>query len=185
VSKTLLLILLPSGRKSPNLMNLTPQIAKNLREVYAGGNWTGVNLKEHLKDVTWQQATAKVYSINTIAMLVFHINYYAGAMLKVLQGEPLNAHDKFSFDLPPIRNQEDWEKLVDKAFADAETLASLIEQLPDSKLEEDFEDKKYGNYYRNLTGVIEHTHYHLGQIVLVKKIVIFSSGGDRRFKRLL
>ena len=27
-------------------MNLTQQIAKHIREVYFGGNWTSVNLKE-------------------------------------------------------------------------------------------------------------------------------------------
>ncbi|MEJ7829346.1 MAG: hypothetical protein WKF91_14145 [Segetibacter sp.] len=37
-------------------MNLTGQIAKQFRDVYFGGNWTSVNLKENLADVTWQQA---------------------------------------------------------------------------------------------------------------------------------
>ena len=134
-------------------------------------NWTASNLKDHLKDVTWQQATTQVYSLNTIASLVFHVNYYVSAILKVLQGEPLNAHDKYSFDLPPIKTQEDWQKLLDKTFTDAENFASLVEQLPETKLGEDFSDTKYGNYYRNLHGVIEHTHYHLGQIVLIKKIL--------------
>ena len=31
--------------------------------------------------------------------------------------------------------------------------------------------EKYGNYFRNLTGIIEHLHYHLGQIVLIKKLI--------------
>jgi hypothetical protein len=153
-------------------MGLAAQIAKQFREVHYGSNWTGVNLKDTLKDVTWQQATTKVYSFNTIAALVFHINYYVSAALKVLQGEPLNAHDKYSFDLPPILSQEDWENLLDKFWTDAESFAALIEPFPDSKLLENFSDGKYGNYYRNLTGVIEHTHYHLGQVVLVKKMVL-------------
>ena len=152
-------------------MNLTAQIAKHFRDVHFGKNWTASNLKDHLKDVTWQQATAQVYSLNTIARLVFHINYYVSTILKVLQGEPLNAHDKYSFDLPPIKTEEDWQKLLDKTFTDAENFASLVEQLPENKLWEDFSDTKYGNYYRNLHGVIEHTHYHLGQIVLIKKIL--------------
>ena len=33
-------------------MNLTAQIAKQLKAVYFGGNWTWVNLKENLADVT-------------------------------------------------------------------------------------------------------------------------------------
>jgi hypothetical protein len=157
-------------------MNLTSQIAKHFRDVHFGGNWTSVNLKETLTGVTWQQATTKIHSLNTIATLVFHINYYVSAVTKVLQGEPLTAHDKYSFDLSPIQSQEDWEKLLNKTFSDAENFALLIEQLPESKLADTFSDEKYGNYYRNLHGIIEHTHYHLGQIVLIKKMLLQSPG---------
>ena len=153
-------------------MSLTKQIAKHFREIHFGGNWTSSNLKDHLSDVTWQQATTKVYSFNTIATLVYHINYYVSAVLKVLQGEPLNASDKYSFDHPPILSQEDWENLLNKTRTDAENFASLIELLPESKLWEIFSDEKYGNYYRNIHGIIEHAHYHLGQIVLIKKILL-------------
>ncbi len=157
-------------------MNLPTQIAKHFRDVHFGGNWTYVNLKETLADITWQQATTKIYSLNTIASLVFHINYYVSAVTNVLQGEPLTAHDKYSFDLPPIQSQEDWEKLLNKTWSDAENFALLIEQLPESKLGEIFSDEKYGNYYRNIHGIIEHTHYHLGQIVLIKKMLLQSAG---------
>ena len=153
-------------------MNLTTQIAKHFREIFFGENWTSSNLKNNLADVNWKQATTQVYSFNTIATLVFHINYFVSAALKVLQRGPLDAHDKYSFDLPPIQSPEDWEKLLDKTFADAETVASLIEQLPEQKIWENFADPKYGNYYRNFHGIIEHTHYHLGQIVLIKKIIL-------------
>lgn len=153
-------------------MNLTKQIAKHLRDVHFGGNWTSVNLKDNLADMTWKEATTQVYSFNTIAALVYHMNYFVSAVSKVLQGGPLDAHDKYSFDLPPILSQEDWGKLLNKTWADAESFAGLIEQLPESKLGETFSDEKYGNYYRNIHGVIEHIHYHLGQIVLIKKILL-------------
>lgn len=152
-------------------MNLTTQIAKHIRDVYFGGNWTAVNLKDTLADVTWQQATTQVYAFNTIAVLVFHINYFINVVLPVLKGGPLHGSDKFSFDLPPIQSPEDWEKLLDKTWADAESFAALIEQLPEQKLWEDFSDHKYGNYYRNIHGIVEHNHYHLGQIVLIKKML--------------
>lgn len=153
-------------------MNLSTQIAKHFKDVHFGGNWTSVNLKQTLADVDWKQATTKVYSFNTIAVLVYHINYYVTAVTKVLQGGSLDAHDKYSFDLPPIQSQEDWEKLLKKMWTEAENFAILVEQLPESKLGEFFSDEKYGNYYRNLHGIIEHSHYHLGQIVLIKKILL-------------
>lgn len=153
-------------------MNLPEQIAKHLREVYFGGNWTASGFKENLAEVTWQQATTQVYSFNTIATLVYHTNYFISAALKVLRGGPLDASDKYSFDHPPVRSQEDWEKMLDKTWKDVEDFAVLIEQLPEGKFWDDFWDNKYGNYYRNIQGIIEHSHYHLGQIVLIKKILL-------------
>jgi hypothetical protein len=152
-------------------MKLTMQISSQFKEVYFGGNWTSVNLKETLAGIDWHQANRKVYSFNTIAALVYHTNYYVSAVLKVFKGEPLIAHDKFSFDCPPIESKEDWNKLLRKSFEDARNLGTLLEKLPETRLWEIFEEEKYGNYYRNIHGIIEHTHYHLGQIVLIKKLL--------------
>jgi hypothetical protein len=152
-------------------MNIALQVAKHFREVHFGGNWTAVNLKDTLKDITWQQATTKVHSFNTIAVLVYHMNYYVAVLSNVLHGEPLNASDKFSFGCPPIASQEDWDKLLDKTWADAENFSRLIEQLPEHQWEDTFIHEKYGNYYRNMHGIIEHVHYHLGQVVLIKKLI--------------
>ena len=152
-------------------MNTPKQIAKCLRDVYGGQNWTAVNLKDTLKDVSWQQAIAKVDNPNTIAMLVFHINYYVDAQLSVLQGRPLKASDKYSFDLQPITSDADWQKLIGHVFSQAEIFAQEIEKLDETKLFEVFADPKYGDYFRNLMGVVEHAHYHLGQIVIIKKML--------------
>lgn len=148
------------------------QIAKHFRDVHFGGNWTTSNLKDQLEGLNWEQATTKVYSFNTIATLVFHVNYYVSEVLKVLHGGPLEASDKYSFDLPSITSEADWEQLKNNTFHDAEAFANLIETLPEEKLFENFTDAKYGNYYRNLHGIIEHTHYHLGQIALIRKVLI-------------
>lgn len=152
-------------------MNLSTQVAKHLREVYFGVNWTWVNLKEQLEGVDWKQATTQYGNLNTIAKLVYHINYYVEAQLKVLRGGPLDSSDKFAFDVPPIHSQDDWEQMLEKIWKNAEDLAELIEKLPEEKLWETFADPKYGHYFRNLMGSIEHTHYHLGQIALIKKLV--------------
>jgi len=152
-------------------MTLTKQIAKHLRDVHYGGNWTGVNLKETLADVSWQEATTKVHSFHPIATLVFHMNYYVDATLKVFHGGPLDAHDEFSFDHAPIESQQDWEALLEKAWSDTDELARLIEELPDEQLWQPFVEEKYGSYCRCLLGPIEHYHYHLGQISMIKSLL--------------
>ncbi|PSR52396.1 DUF1572 domain-containing protein [Adhaeribacter arboris] len=158
-------------------MAIIPHLAKHFREVHFGGNWTAVNLKDTLADVSWEQAITKVHNLNCIAVLVFHINYYVSAVLKVLQGEPLQASDKFSFDLPAITSADDWEKLVTKTLSEAELFAAQMGRLEEAKLLEVFADPKYGNYFRNLFGIIEHVHYHLGQISLIKKILNETKAG--------
>lgn len=152
-------------------MNLPKQLSQHISAVYFGGNWTFSNLKDNLADVTWEQATTKVHSFNTIAVLVFHTDYFVAAILKVLRGGPLDAHDKYSFDLPTITSETEWQDLINQTLTNAEAMAALVEQLPETSLWENMADEKYGNYYRNIHGIIEHTHYHLGQIALLKKII--------------
>ena len=152
-------------------MSLAENIAKHTREVHFGGNWTDVSLKEILSDLNWKEAIIKVHGLNTIAELVFHMNYYVSATLEVLKGNPLDARDKYSFDLDPIHSQKDWDLLLDKTWKEAEDFVQLIEIMSDTELWDIMVDKKYGSFYRNLQGTIEHFHYHLGQIAIIKKII--------------
>ncbi|MEM6686390.1 MAG: DinB family protein [Bacteroidota bacterium] len=152
-------------------MNIAAHIAKHFREIHVGKNWTASDMKTVLTDITYEQATKKVKDCNTILALTYHINYYVDAVLKVFEGEPLQAKDAYSFDHPEITSQAEWEALVAKVFKDAEAFAVHLEKLPDDCFDKPFTDEKYGNYYRNMHGIIEHTHYHLGQIALLKKMV--------------
>jgi len=88
-----------------------------------------------------------------------------------LEGGSLDIRDKYSFDRSPIESQADWEQLQSKIYNDAEKFANLVEKLSDEQLQTGFVDEKYGNYFRNLTGMIEHCYYHLGQVVLLKKLI--------------
>ncbi|MDQ0784041.1 DUF1572 domain-containing protein [Chryseobacterium sp. W4I1] len=153
-------------------MSLASQLAKRFREVLLDGLWiANTNFKNQLSAVTWEQAVTKVDSLNTIAMLTFHIHYYIAGVLNVLKGGDLEIKDQFSFDLPPIESEEQWKDLLNRLWTDSEKLASLVEQIPDDKLDEVFVDEKYGTYRRNIDGMIEHSYYHLGQITLIKKML--------------
>ncbi|MGH1335633.1 MAG: DUF1572 domain-containing protein [Aureispira sp.] len=152
-------------------MSTTHQIALHCEQVFFGGNWTASNLQEHLADVTWEEALTSVYDFNTIATLTYHIYYYIKVALPVFNGEALDAHDKFSFDHPPITSSEDWERFKAEIWRDTKAFVEGVRALPDHLLPQDFSNKKYGSYYRNLLGTVEHSHYHLGQLVLIKKII--------------
>ena len=151
-------------------MKLNEYLANRLKEVFTEGKWVlGTNFKEQIIELDWNHAIQKVCGFNTIADLTFHIDYYIAGVAKVLEGGTLDIRDKFSFDSPPIKSEQDWKNLVNKFCSDSEKFIGLVENMTDEKILADFVDKQYGTYYRNIDAVIEHTYYHLGQIILIKK----------------
>jgi len=152
-------------------MQLPKQLAKHIRGIYFGGNWTAVNLKDTLIDVSLEQAKHKVKGIHTILALTFHMGYFVSGTNDVLRGGPLEIRDKFSFDHPEVETETAWRTFVDRTLTEGEVFANLVERLSPEKLLEDFTDAKYGTYQSNLLGTIEHNHYHLGQVVVLKKLI--------------
>jgi len=147
-------------------------IATRLKEVLLDGKWiANTNFKEQIESVTWQEAVQKVENLNTIALLTFHINYYLSGLLNVFRGGELKIRDKYSFDMPEIKSENEWKKLVSEFLSNSEKFIIEIEKLSDDDLQKPFVDVKYGTYLRNIEGVIEHSYYHLGQVSLIKKII--------------
>ena len=152
-------------------MKTTKYIANNLHQVYFGGNWTASNFKEHLDGVSLQIATKKISDLNTILALTYHIHYYVKGTMAVLKGGELTIRDKYSFDHPDIKSETEWQNFINTIWTEAKEFIALIEKLDDSILDTFLAEEKYGTYYRNLAGIIEHTHYHLGQIAVIKKMI--------------
>lgn len=153
-------------------MKNTVEIANRFRETILNGTWiANTNYKHQLENLDWKIAVTPVKNLNTISILAQHIHYYINGINNVFKGGPLDIKDKFSFDFPPITSQEDWQIFLDKFWNAAEEFASFLEQMPDEKLDQVFVDEKYGTYKRNIEAMIEHSYYHLGQIVLIKKLL--------------
>ncbi len=148
-------------------------LAGRLREVLLNGHWiANTNYKEQLLSLNWQHAIEKAGNLNTIAALTFHINYYLAGLLTAFENGKLDISDKFSFNLPPIQSEADWNILVITFLNNAEKFADHVEQMDDSIFDQPFADQKYGSYLRNIEGVIEHCYYHLGQISLIRKVIM-------------
>lgn len=153
-------------------MNRTHYLAGRLREVLLNGHWIArTNYRELLQQVHWQQAVMQVNNLNSIARLVFHVNYYLEGLLQVFRGGPLSIKDKYSFDLPPIASAEDWDRLTTRFLANAEAFAHAVETMPGEQLDAIFVDAAYGTWLRNIEAVIEHSYYHMGQIALLQKML--------------
>jgi hypothetical protein len=153
-------------------MKNTSKLAIRFREVILNGTCVAnTNYKDQLSNLNWEVATTKFDSLNTISVLAQHIHYYIKGVKNVFNGGNLEIKDTYSFDFLPIKTEREWKLFLSNFWNDAEEFAALIEQMPDERLNEMFVEEKYDTYQRNIDGMIEHCYYHLGQIVLIKKIL--------------
>lgn len=151
-------------------MNINEYLANRLREILLSGKWViGTNFKEQIEDLTWVEATKQVESFNSISDITFHIHYYLSGVMDVFNGGDLTIRDKYSFDAPEIKSEKDWNLRKEKFVRDSEIFIQLVENMEVERLMDVFVKEEYGSFYRSVDVIIEHTYYHLGQIILIKK----------------
>lgn len=152
-------------------MKLTDYIAQHIIEVSEGGNWTEVDIKNTLQDVTYEEATViTLASPNSIAALLHHVSFYNEVVLQRLKGISPVINDANGFDGKPIESESDWLNLKEEALRSAKNLAEAVKQFPEEKLQE-LSPNSENTYYKTLHGVTEHAYYHLGQMMILKKLI--------------
>ena len=152
-------------------MNQTEYIVSRLEEVLTKGEWvTGTNYLKEIKDLNWQIAVATPNGLNSVAGLVFHINYYLEGVNTALKDGVLEISDANSFDGFAVSNETEWKALVMRFEMSANRFIETVRHLFLADLQECFFKAEYGTVLRNIDVMVEHCYYHLGQIRLIKKL---------------
>lgn len=151
-------------------MDIKSLVSQHIREVLKG-NWSDIFLTDVLQDVTLDEANFIPPSKNSIAMLVHHLKFYNDVVILRLQNDtrPVN-YETNGFDVPVLSSGESWQQLKEDTFSSFIKLAEEVEAMPEGKL---FELTPSGSatFYKTLHGVVEHAHYHMGQMMIIKKLI--------------
>jgi uncharacterized damage-inducible protein DinB len=154
-------------------MNQSLNLSLRFREVFLNGRWiANTNYSDILSDLDFNETNQKIGSLNSIGLLTQHINYYLEGMLPVFDGGELLIRDKHSFDFKPLEDEVEWSALREKLNTNAKAFAEKVEELNDDHLHSVFVKDDYGSFARNIEAMIEHGYYHLGQISLIKKMIL-------------
>lgn len=145
--------------------------ARQLREVYFGGNWTAVHVFAVVEDLNVAELNIQYKGNHSLLELIYHQYYFVTSLKMVLKGEPLTTKDIYSFDHPPVTTMEEWKEFLDLIRKTVIEVVEMLEKTTDDQLLQPFVRPEYGTFFRNFQGVVEHTHYHLGQITLLKKLI--------------
>jgi len=152
-------------------MQTTKQLAADLEALQSGDSWLGYNAHEILEGISYKMAQCKAYeSGNTIWQIINHISFWRETVARRLMEHKGIEEEHDGLDAPAIVNHEQWEitkQQFDKAF---ELLKKAILDFDGAALFREAGNR--GSYYFNITGCIQHDAYHLGQVVILKKLAI-------------
>ena len=159
-------------RDAKNLdRQLGRHLGKHLRAAYFGGSFSETNLEALLADVTHAEATARPYGANSIAALCSHVHFYVRGVLSVMRGEPLDTSDAASWAEQPPADEAEWRGRVAKLLAEGTACAEALGQLGNEAVWGYFADPKYSSVFTNVYGITEHLYYHIGQMMLLKRVL--------------
>ena len=153
-------------------MKTTDTLSANILKVFEGNNWTEVSVSGVLSGISFQQAnTVTAASKNTIAGLAHHLLYWNNVIMQRMQGEDPSIPDSNGFDVGELTSEEEWQKLVAKLHQSFIDLSNTMRNFPEDRLK-DFTKIGKSTIENNLYGIIEHAYYHLGQMMILKNLLM-------------
>lgn len=142
------------------------RIIENIDTVFRGDAWHGPSVMEIINSLPLEIVDTKQgFSKRTIAQLIFHMVAWRKFII-----EKLNDNIEFSlkseeenWGTPAETSKENWKSLVADLQKTHTQLIELLEAKDDSLLERRVAGEFY-DFYKLLTGLMQHDTYHLGMI---------------------
>jgi uncharacterized damage-inducible protein DinB len=151
------------------MANEINRILKLFADLQHGDCWLGYNFKEVLHDVHAEQAIQGLSGkTNSIWQLVSHITYWRTSVVNRVTGS-LNPPPFQDFLLPADCNEITWRQALHDFEAAYHLLRSAIQHFNPENLDK-ASPKKEQTYYELIFGCLQHDAYHLGQMMLLKKV---------------
>lgn len=152
-----------------NMANTIKNILKEFAQLQHGNHWTDNSFKQVLHGVDYRLA-GKIApgTSNSIWMLVSHIIYWRTTVVNRLTGSS-NPPPFTDFRLPDELNEQNW-LLQQQDFESAyHLLRNAIVHFNEDNLDKPSIKKEQTNF-EMILGCLQHDAYHLGQMMLLKKL---------------
>ncbi|WP_348825280.1 DinB family protein [Flavobacterium aestuarii] len=152
-------------------MSESRRISNLYQSIYNGNPWLEVTLANTLKDISAEEAYRKINpDLNTIWEIVNHLIQWRRNILSRVQGETVITPDHNYF-VPVIDPSEAaWAQSLQTLAKSQESWNAFFEDFDDLDLAKVYPANNH-TFYEHIHGIIQHDVYHLGQIVILKKML--------------
>ena len=151
-------------------MKETERIENQLKRAFHGDAWHGPAVLEALSGVTGALAAHRpVVGAHTIWELVHHITAWADIVRRGLLGDWIKVTPEVDWPAVDDTSEAAWNDSLARLKTAESGLRELVLQFPESRLDEPLKKEGAPTAYVLLHGVVQHSLYHAGQIVILKK----------------
>ncbi|MES2883138.1 MAG: DinB family protein [Bacteroidota bacterium] len=147
-------------------------ISQQLRDAYAGDPWFGRSVKSILADLDEIEVFEKLNRQHSILEILWHIITWREFVIDRLQpAKPMSYFEENDWRELDHSDKNLWPQGLERLRQTQDELMLLLQERSDEILENIVADRKY-NFRKLLHGLIQHDIYHLGQIAIIKKILL-------------
>lgn len=152
-------------------MKETTRISNLLEAIYNGEPWIDVTVAGTLQHINYIQAAIKIAGDrNSIWQIVNHLISWRQNVLQRIQGKILESPaDNYFNEIEDI-SEAAWKQTIQRLEETQQQWISFLKNFKEESLEKIYPGNDL-TYYQNIHGIIQHDAYHLGQIVLLAKLL--------------
>ncbi|MGA2687178.1 MAG: DinB family protein [Candidatus Korobacteraceae bacterium] len=151
-------------------MSGTKRILNHYDGVLNGDAWHGDAVWPVLDNISAEEAAARpIPSAHTIWEIVMHMAFWENVAAQRLAGLRSGLVEELNFPPMPAATEENWRKTLDQLRDSNRVVRQALAKLDANKLDELTAAGKR-TFYGEAHGILEHHVYHLGQVVLLKKM---------------
>lgn len=146
------------------------KVNKLIKDHYNGRPWIDTTISATLKKLTAKQAAAKTGGLNSIWQIVNHMILWRSALIGRVMDKPI-AHPDDNY-IAEIKDTSAaaWKDTIKRFERSQKDILEFLGSSEDKLLEKVSPSSGY-SYFELVMSIVIHDSYHLGQIVLIKKMI--------------
>jgi uncharacterized damage-inducible protein DinB len=145
-------------------------VQKLLNDHYDGVPWIDITIMGTLRSITAKQAAAKIGELNSIWQIVNHMIACREALIARVKDKPVAYPDGNYISEIKNTTPKAWKDTLKKFEKSQKNIISFLNRSNDPLLEKISPTSEY-SYYELVLAILQHDTYHIGQIVLIKKML--------------
>lgn len=147
------------------------RIEKLFKDLYDGSPWIDVTIMGTLENISAEQAATKIAPCrNSIWQILNHMIAWRENVLLRVQGNVIVTPNNNYFIEITDTSKAEWEKTLIRLGNSHKQWTEFLKNFSESQFDKIYPSNRM-SYYEHIHGILQHDAYHLGQIVLLSKLV--------------